>query len=187
MTMTNAPESLLTTRLRIRRPTVADTEAVFSRYASDPEVCRYMAWPRHARADITRRFLEWSDVQWATWPCGPCVIFDRTTGVLLGGTGMVFEAPGVAAAGYVLARDAWGHGYATEALLAMVEVAKALALERFYAICHIDHRASQRVLEKAGFGRESSHGRKVVFPNLSPDPQDVASYVWPVAMAPGAQ
>ncbi len=99
MAAPSAPDSIVTPRLHIRRATVADAPEVFTRYASDPEVCRYMAWPLHTSADITWRFLEWSEAQWAGWPYGPCVILDRTTGVLLGGTGMIFEAPGVAAVG----------------------------------------------------------------------------------------
>jgi len=35
-----APESFTTRRLRLRRPTPADAEAVFRRYASDPAVTR---------------------------------------------------------------------------------------------------------------------------------------------------
>ncbi len=61
----------------------------------------------------------------------------------------------------------------------MVDVSRRLELTRFYAICHRDHRASQRVLEKAGFIVEASTGRTVLFPNLSSAPQQVASYVWP--------
>ncbi len=160
---------------------MADAEAVFRRYASDAEVGRYIAWPRHTDVEMTRRFLAWSEDQWAQAPAGPYVVFDRETGVLLGGTGLVCEAPGVAAAGYVLARDAWGKGIATESLCAMIDVARGIGLTRLYAICHVDHRASQRVLEKARFMREPASGRKVVFPNLSADPQDVASYVWPDA------
>jgi RimJ/RimL family protein N-acetyltransferase len=177
--MTKAPASLETPRLMLRRAELADAEAVFERYASDEEVGRYMAWPRHTSVDMTRRFIEWSDQQWASSPAGPYLIFDKAMGSLIGGTGMVYEGPDVAAVGYVLARDAWGRGYASEALSAMIGIATELSLRRLYAICHIDHRASQLVLEKAGFVREPPSERTVLFPNLSDEPQRVASYVWP--------
>jgi RimJ/RimL family protein N-acetyltransferase len=55
-------------------------------------------------------------------------------GNLLGGTGLAFETATVAATGYVLARDALGNGYATEALAAIVVVARDLGVERLYAL-----------------------------------------------------
>lgn len=68
--------------------------------------------------------------------------------------------------GYVLARDAWGYGYATEALDAMVTVARELGVRRLYALCHLDNLASAHVLEKCGFIRESLLERHTEFPNL---------------------
>lgn len=88
---------------------------------------------------------------------------------LLGGTGLDFEAPHRASTGYVLARDAWGRGIATEALLAMVAVAGRLSVRRLHALCHVDHRASSRVLEKGGFQREGRLRRYAEFPNLDGD------------------
>ena len=73
-----------------------------------------------------------------------------------------------ASTGYVLSRDAWGKGYATEALQAMVGVARSVGIRRLYAICHIEHRASWRVLEKCGFLREGVLHQYVEFPNLRP-------------------
>ena len=43
-------EPVETERLVLRRPTAADAPAIFARYASDPEVTRYMAWPRLGNA-----------------------------------------------------------------------------------------------------------------------------------------
>jgi len=41
------PERIETARLVLRRPTAADAEAIFNRYAGDSDVTRYLAWPRH--------------------------------------------------------------------------------------------------------------------------------------------
>jgi [ribosomal protein S5]-alanine N-acetyltransferase len=79
--------------------------------------------------------------------------------------------------GYVLARDSWGQGYATEALQAVVDVSRRIDVERLVALCHPDHRASQRVLEKCGFTRDASWVDRAEFPNLAPGvTQDVACY-----------
>ena len=68
-------------------------------------------------------------------------------------------------------------GYATEALAAMVDVARAAGVLRLFALCHADHRASARVLEKCGFALEGTLHRYVEFPNLKRgEPQDVLCY-----------
>lgn len=79
---------------------------------------------------------------------------------------MTFESSTVAATGYVLARDAWGHGYATEALASVVGVARQLGVRRLYALCHANHRASIHVLEKCGFVLEGFLAEFADFPNL---------------------
>jgi RimJ/RimL family protein N-acetyltransferase len=172
-----APERIETARLVIRRPTAADAEAVFARYAADRDVTRFVGWPAHRTADDTRAFLQWSDTQWACWPAGPYLVHARDGGALLGGTGLAFEASWRAMTGYVFAKDAWGKGYATEALLAMVDAARAVGVRRLYALCHTGHRPSGRVLEKAGFAREGVLRRYCEFPNLQPgEPLDVFCY-----------
>lgn len=173
MPATRGPERIQTARLELRRPAPGDCREIFDAYASDPEVTRYVGFPRHRSVDDTRAFLVFSDAEWAAWPAGPYLIHLRETGALVGGTGLKFETPQRAATGYVLARRAWGRGYATEALGAMVEVARACGVRRLYALCHHLHRASARVLEKGGFTLEGTLRRYGEFPNLSPgEPSD---------------
>lgn len=162
------PERFETSRLVLRKPTLADAEAVFIRYASDSEVTRYLGWPRHRFVDDTKAFLTFSDAEWSRCPAGPYLIESRSEHTLLGGAGLGFEAPSTAVTGYVLARDAWGNGYATEALTAIVDIAKKLGVVRLYALCHPDHPASARVLEKCGFRLEQRLEQFLEFPNLNP-------------------
>ena len=172
-----APERIETERLILRRPRLEDAEEVFARYASDAEVSRYLAWRLHRSPDTTRQFLQYSEDEWVRWPAGPYLIESRTDGGLLGGTGFAFETAYRASVGYVLAKDGWGRGLATEAMHAMVSVARGINLTRLYALCHVDHRASSRVLEKTGFTREGVLRRYLEFPNLSTDgPADVFCY-----------
>ena len=163
----NALGSIETERLLLRRPKPDDAVAMFERYAGDPDVTRFVGWRRHESLSDTRTFLELSDREWERWPAGPYLIVSRRDGSLLGGTGLAFETPHEAATGYVLAKDAWGQGYATEALHAMVDVASRVGVRRLYALCHPDHIASWRVLEKCGFGREREL-RQTELPNLKP-------------------
>ncbi|MEO5823368.1 MAG: GNAT family protein [Vicinamibacteraceae bacterium] len=173
----HAPERVETSRLILRRPRTADARAIFERYASDPEVTRWLGWPRHTTITDSEGFVAFSEAEWERWPGGPYLIERRADGVLVGSTGFGFEAPQRAMTGYVLARDAWGQGLATEALRAIVEMTPSLGLVRLHAFCHADHLASAHVLDKCGFAREGVLRSHLVFPNSGLDaPLDVLSY-----------
>lgn len=100
---------------------------------------------------------------------GPYLIQSRQDKTLLGSTGLVFETPGCAETGYVLARDSWGQGYATEALRAVTEIARNAGVLRLCALCHPENLASERVLQKCGFKLEQILARHSKFPNFRGD------------------
>ncbi len=152
----------------MRPPRADDARRMFERYASDPRVTRFLGWPTHRTLADTAAFLSFCDSEWRRWPAGPFVIESRASGALLGSTGLGFETREQAATGYVLAHDAWGFGYATEALAAMRDLASRLGVTRLYALCHPEHRASSRVLEKCGFAFEGTLQGYAEFPNLDP-------------------
>jgi [ribosomal protein S5]-alanine N-acetyltransferase len=172
-----APEVIETERLLLRRPAAADAAQIFMRYASDPEVTRYLAWSRHASLADTEMFLDFSNVEWRLQGCGPYLVLSRTAGVLLGATGLSIAGDDHAETGYVFARDAWGFGYATEVLRAMIALGRTIGLRALYAQCHPDHRASMHVLDKGGFRLEHRSHNAYVFPNMGPSKQDVLSYI----------
>jgi len=143
-----------------------DAEAIYQTYSSDAEVTRYLAWPKHRSVGEVEQYIRFGEEQWRQWSCGPYLIETRIDGTLLGGTGLAFETGYRASTGFVLARDSWGLGYASEALAAMVAQARRMGVQRLYALCHTEHTASARVLEKAGFQFEGILHRYQVFPNL---------------------
>jgi [ribosomal protein S5]-alanine N-acetyltransferase len=172
-------EAIETERLVLRRPVASDAPAIFSRYASDPDVTRYMSWPTHTSVNDAHTFVRFCDELWRRWPlAGPLLVFARDGVTLLGGAGIVYDSATVAQIGYVLARDVWGRGYATEALVACVEAARNAGVKRLEAGVHVDHQVSCRVLEKGGFTCEGVRpGRPSDFPNLPPDvTRDAALY-----------
>jgi RimJ/RimL family protein N-acetyltransferase len=60
----------------------------------------------------------------------------------------------------------------------MVGLAPPCGVKRLYALCHVDHAPSYRVLEKCGFTREGVWRRHSEFPNLAPGQlADVLCYV----------
>jgi [ribosomal protein S5]-alanine N-acetyltransferase len=168
-----APTHLQTRRLLLRAPTPADAEAVFA-YASDPQATRYMAWPRHRELTDAHAFITSTLRAWEQHGVSAYLI--EQAGAVIGSTGLDIQASGRTITGYILRREAWGRGIATEACRAMAALAGALELEEVTADCHSAHLASARVLEKAGFVLECVWPRQRVFPNLSPEAQDVRSY-----------
>ncbi|MGA7109441.1 MAG: GNAT family protein [Terracidiphilus sp.] len=172
------PKTLETRRLLLRKPALSDAQAILERYAGDPVVTRYMSWSTHRTISDTAAFLAWSDADWELWPAGSYLIFSRESkNLLLGGTGLAFRTPEFAVTGYVLAQDAWGQGFATEALQAMVDLARSLGVKRLEAVCHAEHRPSAHVMEKCGFQSEGILRAHTEFPNLSPGARsDVLSY-----------
>jgi ribosomal-protein-alanine N-acetyltransferase len=167
-----APEALKSERLCYRRPGSGDLEKILKGYAADGEVTKYLSWPTHRSPEDTLFFLDFSDAQWEKGPAGPYLI--EAEGRLIGSTGLAFETAHRATTGYVFAKEAWGKGYATEALKTMIGLARQLGACRLESICHADHQASARVLEKGGFVREGLLRRHTIFPNLdTAEPCDV--------------
>jgi ribosomal-protein-alanine N-acetyltransferase len=160
------PERIETARLILRRPLPSDAEAVFYGWACDDVAARFMSWPRHQTVEDSRAFLDFSDVEWDRWPGGPYLIETRSTGALVGCCGFAFRNMGSAEVGYILARGAWGSGYATESLAAQVDVATALGPIALGASVHPDNQGSLRVLEKCGFDCDRSSRVTAFFPNL---------------------
>ena len=153
---------------------MSDAVAIFERYASDVEVTKFLGWPCHRSVSDTEAFLRFSAEEWDQWPAGPYLIESRTDGQLLGSAGFGFQTPQEAMTGYVLAKAAWGKGFATEALTAIVDVAARIHVSRLFALCHPEHCPSRRVLEKCGFVREDESKPTVEFPNLLPGVQQEA-------------
>jgi RimJ/RimL family protein N-acetyltransferase len=70
--LTVDPALLQTSRLALRPPARPDAAELFRRIASDPDVTRFVAWPRHTDIRDTEAFLGFSAAEWAKWPSGHC-------------------------------------------------------------------------------------------------------------------
>jgi RimJ/RimL family protein N-acetyltransferase len=81
------------------------------------------------------------------------LIFERTDGApeLVGSCGLGRRPSGSVELGYWIARCSWGRGFATEACMALIDIARALGLKQLEGSHFIDNPASGRVLDKLGF------------------------------------
>lgn len=117
-------QTLETKRLILRRFTVRDADAMYTNWASDPEVTRYLTWPAHAGVETSRAVLaDWtaayaqeSCYQWAI------VLKDRADEPI-GSIGAVDVSDDIAAVqiGYCLGRRWWHQGIMSEALGAVMD------------------------------------------------------------------
>ena len=81
------------------------------------------------------------------------LIFERTPAEprLIGACGLGRRPSGAVEMGYWISRPYWGCGFATEACLALIDIARALALPSLEGSHFVDNPASARVLDKLGF------------------------------------
>lgn len=148
-------ETLTTDRLTLRRPQLRDAPAIFERYATDPEVTRFVLWAPHRSVAATEEFLRACDDAWDLGIGHRGWVIEREGDTRpIGMIGVTIQARR-AEVGYVLARDCWGHGYMTEALRAVIACCfETDALDRVWAIADVDNDASTRVMERAGMKYE---------------------------------
>jgi len=173
------PQRLQTDRLLLRPFRKADAPAVLA-YAGDPEATRLMDWERHVDLADSEMFIEdviggWEDGGDYCWG-----IEDQVKGRIIGAIGCQFDEQGMTI-GYIVARDHWGQGVATEAAQAVFDAAREIDdVYRFSATCDVDNLASARVLEKIGMTREARLARWSERPNLDDNngPRDVLMYAW---------
>ena len=81
------------------------------------------------------------------------LIFERTDAEprLVGSCGLGRRPSGAVELGYWIARPFWGRGYATEAAIALIDIARTMGFSRLEGSYFLDNPASGRVLEKLGF------------------------------------
>ena len=128
-------------------------------------------WPPHDSVETTRYFLADAMLAWTegvghrAW-----VLEERGTidAVPIGMIGTTVSGHSVEV-GYVLSPTYQARGYMTEALSAVTECALSeQAIARVWATCHVDNKASQRVLERCGYTLEGCLKKSGYYPNLVP-------------------
>jgi RimJ/RimL family protein N-acetyltransferase len=156
---------IVTERLLLR-PFRLDDEAAVHAYTSDPEVTRYTSWKPHTPVETRARLRAWVADQ-EIWPRTSIhlAIESRAHRTAIGWTGFVSldanRQTGIF--GYLLHRNYWGKGLATEAANALIHWGfKQLNLHRVVAECDVENAASIKILEKLGMRREA-HFRKNIF------------------------
>ena len=162
--MTTVP-LLLTDRL-VLRPHRADDLDGCAAIWGDARVVRFIGRAVQDRQAVWFRILRYAGM-WSLLGHGMWAIEDRATGALLGEAGLLnaarglAELEGVPEAGWVLAPDAWGKGYATEAMMAVLDWAdRHVDAASIRCIIEQGNAASVKVAETLGFSihAQVTHG-----------------------------
>jgi len=133
------------------RPFRPDDVPAVLRWASDPEVTRYLPWDAYADPATAEAFVASTHRGGDRWYARAIEL--RATGEVVGGVDLRIVAPAdrVGEIGYALARAFWRHGYATEAAHLMVDFAFGrVGLDTVQALCAAANHRSIRTLRALG-------------------------------------
>jgi RimJ/RimL family protein N-acetyltransferase len=148
---------IITERLILRRFTAADAPAL-SHYRSQPEVAHFQAWETpFSLAQAEQMIAELPDVNIP--PAGEwqqIALERRSDGIVIGDFAIGPQAanPQLVEIGYALAREHQGHGYAREALRALLGGLFAHGIHRVHALIDQRNQRSARLVSSVGFRHE---------------------------------
>lgn len=152
-------------RLILRRISKMDARDMYA-YARDPRVTRYLTWDPHPSLSYTEEYLAYLETRIAIGDFFDFAVIERSTGRMIGTCGFTrfrYEDD-CGEIGYVLSPDAWGKGYAVEALRSLLSFGfDTLGLERIEARIIEGNVRSFRVAEKLGMTFEGymRHGMRI--------------------------
>lgn len=148
---------LHTSRLVIRAFEPTDVDALYAR-RNHPEVAKWQTWTlpytREQAQDLVEHLVAMDGPTTDEWWMGVMAI--EGTGEVVGDVAINLTWNSrCAEIGYTLAREHWGHGYATEASAAVVEyLFEQVGVTRIAGTLHPENLASAMVLERLGFTHE---------------------------------
>lgn len=143
--------TLETGRLRLRPFRLDDAEAMFSRWASDDEVTKYLTWPTHTDVEQTRALL----ARWVAEYEQPerlnfAIELKEEGDRLIGGIDVVRYDEGTPVIGYNLSRAYWGRGIMTEACRRVLDYLFSQGFEAVKIDAIVENAGSNRVIQKCG-------------------------------------
>lgn len=148
---------LETERLRLRLLTMEDTDALYPLY-SDPDIRRYFPEGTLTYEETREEVEYFVERCYAKHGFGLWATIDKATGNLIGRCGLLFwnilgrDEVEVA---YLLAKEYWGIGLATEAAQGIVRYAfEELRIPRLICLIDPENDASQKVAQKLGMNLE---------------------------------
>lgn len=151
--------TILTQRLMLRPVNGEDLDAVFA-IAQDAEATRYMLFYPHKARSETETFLAQAEAEWKKADPDFYEFAVTLKGKQIGIVSLYWvQGREEAELGWLLHRDYWNRGFATEAAAAVRDFALGpLGARRIIAECDARNKASYRVMQKIGLKLERADG-----------------------------
>lgn len=149
------PPILETERLRLAPLTVADAAPLYP-IMGDPQVMAFWDVAEIEDPDVVAQIVEG---QVETMQAGRAVHWSMRTLAgdrFLGACDLsdIDRWHRRAEVGFMLGREAWGHGYAQEAMQTVIAFAGANGVRKLAACTHLGNRRSEQLLQRLGFTEE---------------------------------
>ncbi len=147
----NGIPTIETMRLWLRPFTPNDT-APMHQLMNGKDVMRYFPGTQSPTLEQVERMLTGQTNHWQQHGYGWWAVELKESGTLIGWCGLQYlPETDETEVGYLLGREYWGRGLATEAAQVSVEWGFAnLAVQTIIAITHTENKASQQVAQKCG-------------------------------------
>ncbi len=143
--------NLYTKRLNLRPITMNDCEQIFSCWASDKEVTKYLTWHAHKNIETTKNIVSNWISQYKNNNCYRWGIELKKTNNLIGMIDVVNHINNNPVIGYVLGKAYWNNGYMTEALKAVLDRLFCDGYSRILIEADEKNIGSNCVIRKNGF------------------------------------
>lgn len=154
-------QTLETERLILRRFSADDAAAMFTNYANDDEVTKFMRFATHTSVEVSKNYLlsceeNYKKLNYYHWAIqtkeGECI------GSL---SAFVDDFDFKADLGYCIGRAYWNKGYTSEAVSAVIEfLFDEVGLNKVEAYHSVNNPASGKVMQKAGMVKEGHAKQK---------------------------
>jgi ribosomal-protein-alanine N-acetyltransferase len=146
-------KQLETERLILRRFTVDDAGAMWDNWASDDEVTKFLGWPTHDNAGVSRKVLEDWEKSYKNDNFYNWAVELKSIGEPIGSMGAISwnEDIKMCEIGYCIGKKWWRNGYTSEALAAVIKFFfKEVGVNRIEARHDPQNPNSGKVMAKCG-------------------------------------
>ena len=146
---------LNTKRTTLRPFTTKDCESMFA-YCSDPETTQFMRFSTHKSREETMSVLTSWEKEYEMGKFLNWAIVCHECGELIGSIGLaaIDEYHCLGECGYILRKDHWGKGLATECLACIIDFCFRIGFHRIECVHSVENPASGRVMQKVGMIKE---------------------------------
>ena len=143
--------TLVTDKCILRKVKKEDAGPMFTNWASDPEVTKFLTWPSHENIEVTNKVID----RWLEEEKDPktirFVITLKSNDEPIGSIDVVDYIDDIPEIGYCLSKKYWNQGLMTEVCKTFSKYLFDIGFEKVLIKAVVENIGSNRVIEKCGF------------------------------------